>query len=779
MAREIVISESSRPIVSTPQPGLLAFLAVLAAVVGLAYFTIARLNPPAAVAANAPPTEFSSERAMKIVRAISVKPHPIGTSANREVRDYLLSELKALGLAPEVQRATGMNLRWGGIIPAGTVENILVRLKGTEGGKAVLLMAHYDTVPNAPGAADNGAGVATVIETLRALRAVAPLKNDVIALLTDGEEVGLLGSEAFIREHPWAKDIGLVLNFEARGNGGPSIMFETSEQNGWLISHFAQASQRPVANSLSYELYRLMPFDTDMRPFKESGFPGLNFAFISGPNHQHNKTDVPELIDERSVQHHGAQALALTRQFGGADLNGVQQGKSVYFDLLGSLIVRYSEGWVLPLAALVGMLCVCVIALGLKRGQIQTSRIAAGAGAFLLCLILPAIAGTLLWWALRIFYPDHRIFVQEHTYNSGLYMVGFLALAVAINASLYVLFLKRVGVSNLIAGGLICWTLLLLTTSLLLPGGSYLFMWPAFFLSLGLGYLFITSETERLNERPSALLLICAVPGVLILVPLTYLMFVSLGMGFVAPALLLFSLLLSLTLPTLPMFSGRGRWVLPAVSTAVCVGFVVTGILTFSFDREHPRPSHVFYALNTNEGSAVWASADREPDEFTSQFLANDFERGGMIEYLPTTYQGFMKKKAPLAKLDPIEVKVVGESIEGGVRTLRMRIVSSRQASHIVLTALAEADIKAEIDGRSVSRNIGKRLTMDYYGASPDGFELTLSVNSLEPVKVKAIDVSPHLPNFAEMPFKQRPDYLSVSQLPYGDSSVVTKSFIF
>src|SRR5207249_5261569 len=101
---------------------------------------------------------------------------------------------------------------------AGGVQNIMARLPGREpGGSDVLLMAHYDGVEAGPAAADDGAGSAAILETLRALRAGPPLAHDVVALFTDGEEAGLLGAAAFVREHPWAKDVGIALNFEARG----------------------------------------------------------------------------------------------------------------------------------------------------------------------------------------------------------------------------------------------------------------------------------------------------------------------------------------------------------------------------------------------------------------------------------------------------------------------------------------------------------------------------------------------------------------------------------
>jgi len=84
----------------------------------------------------------------------------------------------------------------------------------------VLLVAHYDSVPTGPGANDDGVGVATLLETARALTASAPLQNDVIFLFTDSEETGLLGAQAFVTEHLWAKEVEVVLNFEGRGNGG-------------------------------------------------------------------------------------------------------------------------------------------------------------------------------------------------------------------------------------------------------------------------------------------------------------------------------------------------------------------------------------------------------------------------------------------------------------------------------------------------------------------------------------------------------------------------------
>src|SRR5919202_2996447 len=98
--------------------------------------------------ASAPPTEFSSGRALGHVRAIAEEPHPMGSPENAAVRDYLLEKLSALGLKPEVQKATAATCcSHSGAADAGTPENVLTRLKGTaRGDKAFLVAAHYDSV---------------------------------------------------------------------------------------------------------------------------------------------------------------------------------------------------------------------------------------------------------------------------------------------------------------------------------------------------------------------------------------------------------------------------------------------------------------------------------------------------------------------------------------------------------------------------------------------------------------------------------------------------------
>ena len=183
------------------------------------------VGTPDPLAASAPPMRFSSARALEHVRAVASAPRPMGSPHSDAVRMYLLERLSALGLQAEVQEATTARFSLDGLV-AGRPKNVIARLEGTgDGDQAFLVVAHYDSVPTGPGASDDGAGVAVMLETARALKAGPLPRNDVILLLTDGEERGLLGAQTFANGHRWASDVAVVLNLETRGNTGACLLY--------------------------------------------------------------------------------------------------------------------------------------------------------------------------------------------------------------------------------------------------------------------------------------------------------------------------------------------------------------------------------------------------------------------------------------------------------------------------------------------------------------------------------------------------------------------------
>src|SRR5262245_57845309 len=183
---------------------------------GSIWYGVSSVWPPAPVDDSAPPEEFSSARAMRHLEVIAAQPHPVGSPANARVREYLTAELARLGFEVELQEAphvAGGPLRPEPDTPSIPLTNIVARLPGRRAGPALALACHYDSAPLAPGAGDDGAAVAAILEAARAVRSGPALQNDLVILITDGEEAGLLGAREFVNKHPLARRIGVVLNY--------------------------------------------------------------------------------------------------------------------------------------------------------------------------------------------------------------------------------------------------------------------------------------------------------------------------------------------------------------------------------------------------------------------------------------------------------------------------------------------------------------------------------------------------------------------------------------
>jgi hypothetical protein len=444
-----------------------AWLASEALLLLISGITLLAQVPPAPLPADAPARDFSAARAMRHVEAIAEEPHPMGSPAAGKVRAYLSGELEALGLRVEAQE------------PQGEARNILARWRGTGPATkmALLLSAHYDSVERGPGAGDDASGVAAILEALRALKAGPPLARDLIVLFNDGEEAGLYGAAAFADHHRWAKEVGVVLNLDARGNSGPSYMFETSERNGWLIEQVARALPRPITTSLTMEVYRLMPNDTDLTVYKARGMAGLNFAFIGGLSYYHSPDDTAANLDRRTLQDQGANVLAMARHLGQLDLDDPWRPNVVYFSVLSQFVVVYPMTWVIPLLVCAALAYPLVTALGVMRGRVRLVEVILGCGLFLAV----ALAAALLIGALRLMAAG--IFANFGlgalwTRSDMAILAIFSATALVLAGAAFVAAGRRWSLEGMGLGVLFWWLAAAVATSLALPGASYAFVWP-------------------------------------------------------------------------------------------------------------------------------------------------------------------------------------------------------------------------------------------------------------------------------------------------------------
>ena len=350
---------------------------------------------PAPLPADAAPGVFSAARAMVDDRIIAAHPHPEGSPEAKAARDYIFSRMGALGLNPQrrVGEAVEIYPRFRGrLAVGGTVENLIGVLPGTNpSAPALLLMAHSDSVPGSPGAADDAAGVISALEVVRALKAEGPRRRNVIVLFTDGEETGLLGARAFFSGgDPLLKHVGMVVNMEARGGGGRVAMFETGANNGAAMALFARAVKNTDALSLMSEVYKYMPNSTDFTVAKAAGFPGYNFAFDGEEFDYHSPSSTAAVLDQGAVQHMGDQVLALVQALQAAPTLPGRAADATYSDVLGGPVIAYPPwvGWLIVVVA--AALTAVGGVLGARRAgePLKALAVLQGAAAALLTLLL-------------------------------------------------------------------------------------------------------------------------------------------------------------------------------------------------------------------------------------------------------------------------------------------------------------------------------------------------------------------------------------------------------
>jgi hypothetical protein len=751
----------------------LAYLFIAAVV----FLTIYRQRPPVPVTADAPPTQFSAERAMQHLRVIAQRPHPLGSAAQEETRLYLQQELAKLGLPVETQTASVVNKQRNGATVA-TVNNIITQLKGTQpGGKAVLLVAHYDSVPNGPGANDNGTAVAALLETLRALKAGPPLQNDVIVLFDEGEELGLLGARAFVDDNPLAKNVGLVLNFEARGSEGPVFMFETSEQNGWLIDEFGKAAPRPSASSLMYTIYKLLPNDTDMTVFKKAGFPGLNFAYIGGSAFYHTQRDDISTVDEGSLQHHGVYSLALARHFGNLSLAQQQKADAVYFDLLGLAFVNYSSAYVLPVMFLTLVLFGFVLVLGLKKKELTWRGMALGFLVFLVSAICSIILVSLLWTLMTIFHQDYT-----PASNANLYIISFSAMATAITSALFIAANRWANFDSLSVGALAWWVILMVAASILLPGASYLLQFPLLFMLGAMAVVFAIKKEGENSRLRLALLSLCALPGLILMTGALYNIFQGVMLGMVSLLMILLLLLLGLLTPYLRYVVAPVKWGLPVSALALSLAFLLIGHSKPAYDKGNPKPDSMIYLLDGDKKEALWASSNKHQDEWTSQFFTRTAERKSLSNYLPNNERPFLVDKAPALGLMADGLQVLDDRTNDGLRALHFKVqaVNGSRITNLYVDPEVKV-LSAVINGKRIEYGDSdghgpKSWELSCISIPPDGFDVILETKQSSPIKIKTLSQSDGLPQIADLALKPRPDDLIPSM--GSDLTLVSKSYI-
>lgn len=606
--------------------------------------------------------------AARHVEAIAKAPHPTGSAENARVREHLVAELRGMGLEARVQEGVGvLPLDYDGMIPMGTMRNIVAVLPGTAPTGRVVVAAHYDSVPAGPGASDDGAGVAALLET--AAKLPRNLRNDVVFLLTDGEEEGLLGSDAFVRNDPLAMGTVVVLNNEARGVRGTAMAFRTSPGAGGLMSLYGSAVPQPVADSGFAAIMSVLPNNTDFFTFAKAGWKGIDSAFVGGGAYYHTPLDDPAHLDRGSLAQMAGNTLAMAGALGQADLDALGTSESVYFNIPG-LFVRYPAWLELPIALLALAAAVALVVVLRRRGLLTLPRTLLSAPLALLPVVLGVAAALSLWPVLGMIRPEYAQMFTGDPYRPWLFQAALLALTGAAVALWYGLS-RFVGAVAVAAGAVLLIAVLGVAMAVLAPLGSHTLAWPA--LGASLGWLVSLRTPGRwrfvaltVGMAPAAIMLGGAA-------------MTSLDLGIKIGGVITGALFALLLLLVLPLFDGW-RPLVPLGAAVLAVVLAGAGLATDTFDREHPRQTEISYALDAGTGKAVW----------------ND------------------GRQAPVAPLTAPEVKVLNQS--GG--TVRLRLVPTGKAPIVGLETDAAT---ITVAGRQLKKGFS------YLNPPAEGLEVTLT----------------------------------------------------
>jgi hypothetical protein len=769
------------PVNWKPRIRLVAGLVALVALATVTVLSLWAVTPPSPIDSQAPPDTFSAMRAFAHVEHVGAEVHVAGSDSASDVRSYLESTLEGLGLQTEVQEAIGATDALGGFA-MGRVQNVVALLPGQDSTGRVIMVAHYDSVQVSYGGNDDGAGVATLLETARALADGPKPRNDIVFLFTDAEEACLCGAEAFVSQHRYGADGAVVLNLEARGSAGPVVMFETSRGNADVVGVYGRSVPYPTATSFAVEVYRILPNDTDFTPFRdEARFTGLNSAYIDGSAVYHSPEDKPSYMDKASLQQHGDNALALARAFGDGDLAVLAKrssGDSTYFPVFRQLI-RY-PGWLVWPLAVVALLAVAGLAwVARRRGLVTRGRMAAGFGLGVVPLLLAAVLAQVLWMLLVAIRPGYSEMLDP--WWPDWFRAGVIALVATVLLTWYGLLRRPIGGWALALGGLGWLAVLGLVLAAFTPGGSYLAALPALAGAIG-------GMVSLLVSRPGPRLLALTLSGavaVVILAPTVLLFFPALGLQTGAAAALFAAMLGLALLPILEYVypdpesasSRLSRVVQPLLAAVLTVAFVGIGLAVDRFDAAHPAPTQLMYALDTDTGQAKWVSAESSPAEWTSQYVTG-------TENLEETFPVFGDEDlatgpAQAASLPPPLLRVLSDVSTGGGRTVLLSLEPQRDVRMVYLKVLGETKVVAanaagrdiEIDPESTDP-----FFLLFHAPPPGGLTVRLTFDTTEPAMIRVMDGSDGLDRLPG--FKPRPTGVGIEGSHDSELAVVTKTYL-
>lgn len=669
--------------------------------------------------------DFNYSKAIEKLKKFTKEPHYTGSEESAVVREYLVEELKKLGLKVELQEG----IAWSKANRRATrPTNIIAKLPATnptDSTKSLMLMTHYDSaMHSSPGASDAGSGVVTILESLRAFLASDPnFINNILVVFTDSEEIGLLGAQLFVDNYKDLDQVAMVLNFEARGSGGRSYMFmETPDSNASLLALFKEADvHRPVANSLMYSIYKKMPNDTDLTVIKEQGdIPGFNFAFIGDHFDYHTAQDTAERLDTETLIQQGNYLLASLKYFSSVPLTSLAADQDyIYSNFPGLGLISYPYSWNIPLLILAYIIYLLLVFLGLGHGKLSVGGIMQGLMPLFLSILISVLVSMIGWKMLLNIYPHYQDMLHGFTYNGYWYIGAFMALSTFVFFFVYNRFANRLSRENMMVGPLFLWIFLNLGLVIGLPGGSFLIL-PVFFGLIAFGYVLFAKR-----DYPFLQVLFLA-PVLFLVLPFARMFPVGLGLKALPVAALFLVLILSLGAGYFKVLTFR-KYLAP-ISLFTAVALLLVAHKHSDYNTVQRKPNSMNYVYDHSLEKAFWETYDLKLDSYTSTVF-NDNRVVGPYrgEIKNGKYQSGIRfhQDAPIVRIPKPDVHYLQDSTE----VYHLRIKNNREVNRMELyTDRPELLRDLVINGREVDyqykNSSSKRVLIYFKGNLQDSLDL-------------------------------------------------------
>ncbi len=281
---------------------------------------------------------------------------PAGTAENEKARAYLIETLQLYGFDVRVQEA---DAAWPEAGHNARVANI-VAVRAGQQAEAIGLVAHYDSVPFGPGAGDDAFGTAVVLEAARVLAARTSPRYTLMVLLTDAEELGLMGARALVDDPEVRSRLKAFVNLEAIGAAGPLVLFEAGPGTSPVLRAWTY-SAHPRGGSYMQAIYDALPNDTDFTLLKElPGVSGINLAAVGDGYAYHTDRDRADRVTSGLLARAGETVLDVVDAVEDRPTLEAAPASAMYFSVLDRTAFLVSLRTGVVLGALAAVLALAV-----------------------------------------------------------------------------------------------------------------------------------------------------------------------------------------------------------------------------------------------------------------------------------------------------------------------------------------------------------------------------------------------------------------------------------